>query len=77
MDVKILTIEKSLFTGKARSITVPGSTGEMTILVGHEPLVSALKQGVITVHTDTDAAETFQIEKGYLEVTGTQVTVLL
>ncbi len=77
MDVKILTIEQSLFAGKARSITVPGSTGEMTILAGHEPLVSALKQGVITIHTDTDKSETFAIEKGYLEVTGTQVTVLL
>jgi F-type H+-transporting ATPase subunit epsilon len=74
--VTIARVNEQLFNGLAYSITVPGSEGELTILADHEPLVSLLKTGTITVRKD-EATEKFQIEKGLLETSNGQVTVLL
>ena len=37
------------FAGEAESLTVPGVSGEMTILPEHAPLISALRPGVLLI----------------------------
>ncbi|MBC7836568.1 F0F1 ATP synthase subunit epsilon, partial [Acetobacteraceae bacterium] len=49
MHVTIARVDELLYDGEARSLTVPGSAGEMTLLSEHEPLISTLKPGLITV----------------------------
>ena len=77
MEVRVLKINESLFSEKAKSITVPGITGELQILSSHEPFVTVLKVGIITIVDTEDKVHTFNIEHGYLEVTPEQVTVIL
>lgn len=76
MQVHIAKVNGILWSGEAKSLTVPGSEGEMTILTGHIPLASALKAGRITVRT-ASGEESFDITDGVLEVTQTGATVLL
>ena len=77
MEVRLLKINGSLFSGEAKSITAPGITGELQILAGHESLVTVLKAGVITIIDKEGETHSFDIEHGYLEVTPEQVTVML
>ena len=72
----IASVGSTLFDGAAVSVTVPGEAGQFTMLFGHEPIVSTLKKGNITVKT-TAGTETFAIESGLLECSGSRVVVLL
>ena len=71
----ISTPEKKLFEGEADSIAVPGQEGQMTILPGHAPLLSALAQGDVIV-TVGSGEKTFQVDGGFIEVNEDGVTVL-
>jgi len=49
MKAKILSIDSKLFDGEAKSVTVPGTTGEIEILDGHADSFFALKKGVVKI----------------------------
>lgn len=72
----ISKVNELLFSGEAISVNIPGSEGAMTILAKHEPLITMLKQGTITVRNGVDT-ESFAIEKGLLETSNGQVTILV
>ena len=57
MKLGVYTIEKTLFDGEAEKIIAETSTGEITVLDGHVPLVSELTQGEIRI-LDPEKRET-------------------
>ncbi len=69
-------VSELLFSGEANSVTVPGSEGELTILAHHEHLITLLKAGTITVRSGEETKQ-FTIEKGMLETSNGQVTILV
>ena len=73
----ITSVSGAKFDGAAVSATVPGAAGEMTLLPGHEPLMTTLKAGTITARIEGGEAQTFAIEDGVLECTGDTITILL
>jgi len=73
----VTSVSGAQYDGEASSVTVPGSAGEMTLLAGHEPLVTTLKPGVITIRATGDTKERFEIQGGVIECVGNLVTVLL
>jgi F-type H+-transporting ATPase subunit epsilon len=76
MRVVIAKVNENLYDGEASSVTLPGAEGEMTVLPEHEPLMTTLKAGTITVR-DQAGEKQFKIEGGVLEVTATGATVIL
>lgn len=72
----IASVGETLFDGAAISATFPGSAGEFTILPKHEPIVTTLKPGTITVK-ETLGVKTFRVESGILECSGNRAVVLL
>lgn len=78
MHLTIARVTEMLYDGEAYSATVPGASGEMTILADHMPLISTLKAGTIRVRATRDAKEQeFEIKKGVIEVTPERTTVIL
>ena len=73
----ISKVYERIFHGEAASVTLPGTEGELTVLAQHEPLITLLSRGTIIVHTTNDERIEFPIEKGVLEVSQGQVTVLI
>jgi F-type H+-transporting ATPase subunit epsilon len=76
MKVVIAKVDQNLFDGEADSATFPASAGEMTVLHNHEPLITTLKKGIITVRNAGDE-KTFEVEGGVLEVRHDGATVIL
>ena len=74
----ISKVGQNLYTGEARSLSVPGVEGDMTILAGHEPLVTTLRNATLS-YTDADgqAHEIMLDTDGVLEIADNHVTVLL
>ena len=72
----ISRVDEMLFSGAAHSVTLPGEKGQLTVLAQHEPIITLLKNGIITVRT-SEGEETFSIGKGICEVSNNQATVLV
>lgn len=72
----ITSVEGARFNGDAISATIPGATGEMTILAHHEPLISTLKKGTITARTAA-GSQKFEVERGIVECSNNTVTILV
>ena len=76
MHLVIAKVDENLFDGEAASVTLPATEGEMTVLPEHEPFITTLKAGIITVRSE-EGEKTFQIEGGILEVRPEGATVIL
>jgi F-type H+-transporting ATPase subunit epsilon len=72
----ITKIDGPVFDGEALSVTIPGEEGEMTILAGHEALITRLKAGTIMVKSETET-HTHPVDSGVVEIANNIVTVLL
>ena len=76
MKLEVLTPEKSLFTGKIRSVTVPGKKGSFMVLNNHAPIVSTLSKGEILITTQEYKEEKITISGGVVEVKRNEIIVL-
>ena len=73
----ISSVGQTFFDGDAVSATFPGTDGELTILANHEPIVTTLKSGAITVRLPEGETKLLKNDNGILECSGNRVVVLL
>jgi F-type H+-transporting ATPase subunit epsilon len=72
MTLEILTPKKIELKQETEAVIVPSFLGQLCLLPGHAPLISALTPGTIRVN-----GKSFEIEGGILEVDNNKVTILL
>lgn len=72
----IASVGETYFDGQANSATFPGSAGEFTMMAHHEPIVTTLKSGTITVRNENGSKEV-NIKDGVLECSNNRAVVLL
>jgi F-type H+-transporting ATPase subunit epsilon len=73
----IVTQERTVYTGEANSVSLPGTEGRMGILPNHAPLLTTLAFGEVIVRdASTGAEQFFAIGGGYAEVQPDHVIVL-
>ena len=79
MKLVIAKLDHVYFDGVAKSVTAPGSDGELTVLGEHEPLITTLKPGVVTVRAEhlPGGEQFFEIQGGVLEVRRDGATIIL
>ena len=75
MDVHIIAEDKPLWSGTATSVVVPTMEGYMGILPDHEPVLALVGEGVVTVTTDAQDKETFNVRAGFLSFEENTLTV--
>lgn len=73
----IASVGETRFDGQVLSATLPGQEGEFTVLAHHEPFVTTLKAGHVTVREDDKQPLTFDIEGGVVECSNNRAVVLL
>ncbi len=71
----IISPQGTVFDGKASSVTLPSSTGEITILANHMPLLAKLAEGEVAIRNDGED-RSIVIGGGFLEVTPGGAVVL-
>ncbi len=76
MNLEIITPDKKLFEGQAKSLTLPGSEGSLGILNRHSPMIASLKKGKIKVVAENGSEQNFDINGGVVEVLKNNVIVL-
>lgn len=75
MQLDILTPDKTLYSGEADEITVPGSKGQFQILNNHAALVSSLDKGKVKVKSG-NTEQVFEITGGVIEVLKNKIVIL-
>ncbi len=76
MKVEILTPDKTLFSGDADVVTVPGINGSLQILENHAPMIANLKKGSLSIKSK-DGKQQFDVTGGLVEVLKNNVIVLV
>jgi len=75
IQIEIAAPEKRLQTVTVDSVTIPGLDGDFSVLPGHTPFLSALRNGVMTTRSDT-GTRNYAVNGGYAEVRDNKVIVL-
>ncbi|MBV9923557.1 MAG: F0F1 ATP synthase subunit epsilon [Acidobacteria bacterium] len=75
LQLDVITPERRLLSEQADSVTVPGLEGELGILPGHTPLISALRTGVLS-YAQAGTTRRLLVSGGFVEVNNDRVSVL-
>jgi F-type H+-transporting ATPase subunit epsilon len=75
LHLEFVSPERVLFSGDVDQVDLPGAEGDMGILPGHAPLVTALRPGIVTVFRD-GKREPIVVIGGFAEVSPAGLTVL-
>ncbi len=76
MGVRVVSPEKVVFQGQARSLVAPAWDGQVGVLPGHAPYLTLLGSGVLRVQGETGGEQRFHVAGGVLKVEANSVTVL-
>jgi len=76
VQVDIISAEETIYSGLAAMIVVSGEEGELGIMPGHMPLLTAIKPGQIKLVTPDNKEEYYYVSGGFLEVQPDVVTIL-
>ena len=71
----LVSPEKLSFAGDVEQVDLPGSEGDMGVLAGHAPLVTALRPGIITIFREGSDLR-FVVNGGFAEVGPGGLTIL-
>lgn len=72
----LVSPEKLLLSENVEMVVVPGAEGDFGVLIGHAPLISSLRPGVINTYTGKNVEKRIFVAGGFAEVTGERCTVL-
>jgi F-type H+-transporting ATPase subunit epsilon len=73
---EIVTPERTVLAREIVQVTVPTTSGEITILAEHIPLISVLKPGVLEIKLADGQLEIMAVSGGFLEVMHDKIVVL-
>ena len=74
--LQIVTPEGVRYDGDAVQLSVRAVGGSMSVLAGHIPIVTALKNGVCRVYTEENSPKEAECSGGMLSVTKEKVQLL-
>ncbi|MDG1736242.1 MAG: hypothetical protein P8M87_01685 [Crocinitomicaceae bacterium] len=57
MKLEIITPESNVFSGEAKTVSLPGLDGIFQVLNNHAPVISALKKGALIVELEQPLSE--------------------
>jgi F-type H+-transporting ATPase subunit epsilon len=75
LHFEFVSPERVLFSGEVDQVDLPGAEGDMGILAGHAPLVTALRPGIVTIFRG-GAREPVVVIGGFAEVSPAGLTIL-
>ena len=76
MNLEIVSPEKIIYSGEAKSVTLPGLSGSFTILNRHAPIISALDKGTVRYNADGKEEE-ITVNGGFVESKKNKVSVCI
>jgi F-type H+-transporting ATPase subunit epsilon len=77
LQVELVAVERTIWSGEARMVIARTTEGELGVLPGHAPLLGQLAEGgVVTIRTDSGDDLVVAAHGGFLSVTDKGVSIL-
>ncbi len=76
LNVRVIAPTKTIWDDQAEEVILPSTTGQLGILTGHAPLLTALGTGVMRVRVNKEWIPIALME-GFAEVEENEVTILV
>ena len=76
LHISIIAPDRTVWDSNAEEVILPSSTGQVGILRGHAPLLTALDIGVMRVRTDKEWTP-IVLMGGFAEVENDELTILV
>mgnify|MGYP001222283254 CR=1 FL=1 len=73
----VFALDREIFVGQAKSVSVPGADGDLQVLADHAPLIAKLKEGDVIIQSEGGMEKKLPISGGVLEVKEKEVVVLV
>ena len=76
LNVKVITPDKTVWDDKVEEVVLPSTTGQLGILSGHAPLLTALEIGVLRVRPGKEW-KNIALMGGFAEVENDEIKILV
>ncbi|MFZ4667300.1 MAG: ATP synthase F1 subunit epsilon, partial [Prochlorotrichaceae cyanobacterium] len=76
LTVRVISPDKTVWDSPAEEVILPSTTGQLGILTGHAPLLTALDVGVMRVRAQKEWSN-IALMGGFAEVENNEVTILV
>jgi len=73
---ELVSPERLLFSGEVNSVVVPGTEGTLTVLAAHEPFMTSIRPGIITITQADGQHEQMFIRGGFCDIAAEGLTIL-
>lgn len=77
LTVRVIAPDKTVWDSEAEEVILPSTTGQLGILGGHAPLLTALDTGVMRVRAADKNWVAIALMGGFAEVESNEVTILV
>src|SRR5919112_5991009 len=75
-NFELVSPERVLFSGAVDAVVLPASEGDMTVLAGHAPVMTALKTGFLVITDRPGNGRRILVRGGFADVNQSGLTVL-
>ncbi len=76
LTVRVITPDKTVWDGEVQEAILPSTSGQLGVLSGHAPLLTALDTGVMRVRPDKEW-KSIAVMGGFAEVEQNEIKVLV
>ena len=76
MHVEIINPDKTIFTGEAELVQLPGKDGSFEIMNNHAPIISVLRKGKVKIVDREKKVVFYEIQGGVIEVVNNKILIL-
>lgn len=78
LTIRVISPDKTVWDGPADEVILPSTTGQLGVLSGHAPMLTALDTGVMRVRVEKNASwQSIALLGGFAEVEEDEPTILV
>jgi F-type H+-transporting ATPase subunit epsilon len=75
VNVVIVASDRPVWSGDVQYVVIPAESGNMAFLPNHEPLLTVVGKGTVTVTTLEGAKRSFLVDDGFASFDSNKLTV--